>query len=118
MGPCARPRWPCCRPAWGCQVWADAAVAPLLARLQHDGVRPDTIISDWRLAEGDGITAIAALRRWAGPGLPALLPSGETLPLDAAQLAALQITAARKPLPAAALRAWLSAPPSASREAL
>jgi len=96
--------------AWGCQVWADAAVRPLLTRLQAEGVRPERVISDWRLEEGDGIAAIAALREWVGWPLPALLLSGETLPLDSPQLAALQITAARKPLPAAALRAWLSAP--------
>jgi two-component system, sensor histidine kinase len=103
--------------AWGCEVWADAAARPLLARLQQAGVRPDSVISDWRLEEGDGVRAIASLRGWAGPAVPALLISGETLPLDAAQLAALHITAARKPLPAAALRAWLSAPPATSAEA-
>ncbi len=100
--------------AWGCQVWADAAVSPLLARLQAEGVVPERVISDWRLAQGDGLSAIAALRQWAGAPLPALLLSGETLPLPAAQMAtdltALGISAARKPLPAAALRAWLSAP--------
>jgi CheY-like chemotaxis protein len=95
---------------WGCQVWADAAVAPLLARLQAEGVVPDRLISDWRLAQGDGMAAIAALRQWAGAPLPALLLSGETLPLPAAQMAALAISAARKPLPAAALRAWLTSP--------
>ncbi|HSW07965.1 ATP-binding response regulator [Aquabacterium sp.] len=95
--------------AWGCVVWADAAVAPLLLRLQAEGLRPDRLISDWRLEEGDGLRAIAALRGWAGAGVPALLISGETLPVPPDQLAAQQITAARKPLPASALRAWLSA---------
>lgn len=96
--------------AWGCEVWADAAVAPLLARLQADGVGLQRVISDWRLEQGDGIAAIAALRQWAGQPLPALLLSGETVDVDAGWLAAQQITAVRKPLPAAALRAWLSAP--------
>jgi signal transduction histidine kinase/CheY-like chemotaxis protein len=94
--------------AWGCVVWADAAVAPLLTRLRAEGVRPERVISDWRLEHGDGIAAIAALRDWAGPAVPALLISGETLPLRPEQLAELQITVARKPLPASALRAWLS----------
>jgi signal transduction histidine kinase/CheY-like chemotaxis protein len=96
--------------AWGCEVWAAAALQPLLAQLQAGGVCPDTLISDWRLGEGDGLSTIISLRAWAGLNLPALLISGETLPLDPGQLAALQITAARKPLPAAVLRAWLSAP--------
>ena len=99
--------------AWGCEVWADAAFAPLLQRLRSAQVQLDCIVSDWRLEEGDGVSAIAALRAFAGRPLPALLISGETLPLQAAELAALHITAARKPLPALALRAWLSAPGSA-----
>jgi CheY-like chemotaxis protein len=96
--------------AWGCEVWADAAAAPLVAALQAAGVRPERIISDWRLEQGDGAQAIGALRAWAGRPLPALLLSGETMPLDPAWLQARQITAVRKPLPAATLRAWLSAP--------
>jgi signal transduction histidine kinase/CheY-like chemotaxis protein len=94
--------------AWGCKVWADAAVAPLLLRLQAEGVVPERVVSDWRLHDGDGLTAIAALRSYAGHALPALLISGETLPLAPQLLLAQGITAARKPLPAPALRAWLS----------
>jgi signal transduction histidine kinase/CheY-like chemotaxis protein len=97
--------------AWGCEVWADGALAPLLARLQAAGVRPERVISDWRLGDDDGLAAILALRTWAGRDVPALLLSGETLPLEALRLEPLRITPARKPLPAAALRAWLSAPP-------
>jgi signal transduction histidine kinase/CheY-like chemotaxis protein len=96
--------------AWGCEVWADAAAAPLVAALRQAGVQPERVISDWRLEEGDGVAAIGALRALAGRALPALLLSGETMPLDPQWLQAQQITAARKPLPAAALRAWLSAP--------
>jgi CheY-like chemotaxis protein len=95
--------------AWGCHVWAGAAVAPLLDQLRAEGAAIERIVSDWRLEVGDGIAAIAALRRYAGATLPALLLSGETLPLDTLQLAAASITPARKPLPAPALRAWLSA---------
>ena len=97
--------------AWGCEVWADAAVAPLLQRLQREGVVPERVISDWRLHEGDGVAAIAALRHYADGALPALLLSGEALALDTQRLLAQGITTARKPLPASALRAWLSAPP-------
>lgn len=103
--------------AWGCEVWADAAVAPLLQRLRTAGVQPERIVSDWRLEVGDGIAAIDALRLQAGRPLPALLLSGETLGVDAQALAAQHITVARKPLPAAALRAWLSAPEARSNAA-
>jgi len=95
---------------WGCEVWAEAAVAPLLERLREAGARPQRLISDWRLGEGDGLKAIAALREAFGETLPALLISGETLPMSAKTLRALRVQPARKPLPPAALRAWLSAP--------
>lgn len=96
--------------AWGCDVWADAGPQALLARLQAAGVQPARIVSDWRLTEGDGLDAIHRLRAHAGRTLPALLLSGENLPMTAESLAAEGITRARKPLPAPALRAWLSAP--------
>jgi two-component system, sensor histidine kinase len=117
---------------WGCEVWADASAEPLVARLDAAGVLPARLISDWRLGQGDGVAAIAAVRAFAArrrlvssqaPGLPsalvpvllpallpALLLSAEALPHAPVDLAALHITAARKPLPAPALRAWLSAP--------
>lgn len=94
---------------WGCEVWAAPAAAPLLQRLQAAGVRPERVISDWRLADGDGLAAIEALRVWAGRDVPALLLSGETMPLERLRLDERRITPASKPLPAAALRAWLSA---------
>lgn len=100
--------------AWGCEVWSDAALAPLLAQLQAAGVRPERVISDWRLEQGDGLAAIDALRAWAGTAVPALLVSGEPLPLATLRLDERRITPARKPLPAAALRAWLSAPAPSS----
>jgi len=96
--------------AWGCVVWADAAAAPLLDRLRREHVVVHRIISDWRLEQGDGLQAIAALREAAGQPLPALLLSGETLPFDPGPLALQQISVLRKPLAPAALRAWLSAP--------
>jgi signal transduction histidine kinase len=95
---------------WGCEVWDADAADPLLARLQREGVKPERLVSDWRLVQGDGLQALAALRAWCGASTPALLISGENLPLGAEALAAQGITAARKPLPAAALRAWLSRP--------
>jgi signal transduction histidine kinase/CheY-like chemotaxis protein len=98
---------------WGCRVWADATAAPLLQRLRESDDRPDCVISDWRLGHGNGMQAIEALRQAAGRRLPALLLSGETLALDVQQLQAQSITAARKPLPASALRAWLSSPHAA-----
>lgn len=97
---------------WGCEVHAAVSAPALLARLQALEHRPARVISDWRLEIGDGLDAIAQLRAWCGRPVPALLVSGEPLPLAGDALAALRITPARKPLAAAALRAWLSAPVS------
>ncbi len=101
---------------WGCEVWAEAAVAPLLERLRAAEARPQRLISDWRLGEGNGMSAIAALREAFGESLPALLISGETLPMSEKALHALRVQPARKPLPPAALRAWLSAPSESHSE--
>jgi signal transduction histidine kinase len=97
---------------WGCEVHAAPALAPLLERLRALELKPARVISDWRLETGDGLTVITSLRAWCGGAVPALLISGEALPVAPEALAALQITAVRKPLAAAALRAWLSAPVS------
>jgi signal transduction histidine kinase len=98
---------------WGCDVWEAPAAEPLLAQLHPGGPLPQRLICDWRLERGDGLAAIDTLRRHCGARLPALLLSGETLPLDAAEFERLGqdgIVAARKPLRPAALRAWLSVP--------
>jgi signal transduction histidine kinase/CheY-like chemotaxis protein len=142
---------------WGCEVWADAAAAPLAARLRAAGVRPERIVCDWRLERGDGLEAIVTLREAAaevrgidsgdgdgdgdgdggkgegkgkgegegkgegkgkGKGdaapIPALLLSGDALPEPAFGATIPALTAARKPLPAVVLRAWLSAPAPAA----
>jgi signal transduction histidine kinase/CheY-like chemotaxis protein len=102
---------------WGCEVWAADSAATLLRQLVAAPATPQRLICDWRLDEGDGLKAIAALRTHCGERLPALLLSAETLPLSAPELDALSrdgIVAARKPLGAAALRAWLSLPASAA----
>jgi signal transduction histidine kinase/CheY-like chemotaxis protein len=91
---------------WGCRVVA-AADAAAAAQLPLDGMQ--RIVCDWRLAQGDGLSIIAALRRRRGAAMPALMLSGETVPAAVAEQAQRDgVTLARKPLPPAALRAWLS----------
>jgi CheY-like chemotaxis protein len=66
--------------SWGCRViTADSleAAASALASEQ----RPDLIISDYRLGDGQsGINAIAKLRESFGATIPAFLMSGDTAP--------------------------------------
>ncbi len=65
---------------WGCRVVTGATPDAGLAGLSG-GERPDLIISDYRLANGQsGIEAIAELRQAFGAAIPAFLMSGDTAP--------------------------------------
>jgi CheY-like chemotaxis protein len=65
---------------WGCRVVTGATPDAGLAGLPG-GERPDLIISDYRLTNGQsGITAIAELRQVFGAAIPAFLMSGDTAP--------------------------------------
>jgi signal transduction histidine kinase/CheY-like chemotaxis protein len=66
--------------SWGCRVVAATTPGAVLAALVS-GDRPDLIISDYRLANGQsGIAAIAELRQAFGAPVPAFLISGDTAP--------------------------------------
>ncbi len=72
------------------------------ALAQADRQRPDIVLCDLRLREGDGIAAIARLRRlW--PGLPALLISGDTHPARLRQAREAGLRMLHKPVAADAL---------------
>ncbi len=67
---------------WGCRVVTAATPEAALAEVADVGpeTRPDLIISDFHLAEGQsGIAAIAQLRKAYG-AIPAFLMSGDTAP--------------------------------------
>jgi len=64
---------------WGCRVVATDTSDSALASLGAS--RPDLIISDYRLANGQsGIATIARLRAALGADIPAFLISGDTAP--------------------------------------
>ena len=60
----------------GAGVAAGSDLSQVQMALQASGRRPDCILADYRLAEGDGVAAIAALRAQHGP-VPALIVSAE-----------------------------------------
>ena len=65
---------------WGCRVVTGATPDAGLAGLPG-GERPDLIISDYRLTNGQsGIMAIAELRQVFGAPIPAFLMTGDTAP--------------------------------------
>ena len=67
--------------SWGCRVQTAASGTAALASVAHGGARPDLIISDLRLADGEsGIEVIERLRDALGAPVPAFVISGDTAP--------------------------------------
>ena len=86
-----------------------AAPETAIAQTVEAGVKPDAILSDFRLANHvTGVEAIAAIRRHFGVDIPAALVTGDT----AAEIATLAHEAGllllTKPTPPAQLRAVLT----------
>ena len=69
---------------------------------------PDVIIADYHLDEGDGVSAIVALRQESGLSIPAILATADRSPevRDAAERVGASIM--NKPLKPAPLRAQLT----------
>jgi signal transduction histidine kinase len=92
---------------WGCSVLTAKSAQEALEGM--DGGRPDLIISDGHLQEGEtGIEAIARLRRALGVPIPAFLISGDISPdrLEEAKAAGHHLL--HKPVSPVALRAIVS----------
>jgi CheY-like chemotaxis protein len=67
---------------WDCQVIASATPEAAVAAVSDTGptARPDLVISDFHLGDGEtGITAVATPRQAYGP-IPAFLMTGDTAP--------------------------------------
>jgi signal transduction histidine kinase/CheY-like chemotaxis protein len=91
--------------SWGCRVIAEASEAAALGRLAETGEEPDLIVSDYRLADGTGIDAIARIRTVSCSEIPAFLISGDTAPERLRDAAASGFHLLHKPVPPMALRA-------------
>jgi signal transduction histidine kinase/CheY-like chemotaxis protein len=90
---------------WGCEVETAVSGDAALARLEADGARPDLIISDSRLTDGEsGIDAIARLRAAAGAPIPALVITGDTAPERLREASAGGFPLLHKPVSPMALR--------------
>jgi signal transduction histidine kinase len=93
---------------WGCRVVAAATPDEALADLDPDE-RPDLIICDYRLANGQsGIAAIADLRKVYGSAFPAFLISGDTSPERLREARESGHHLQHKPMGAMALRAMIN----------
>ncbi|MCB1447714.1 MAG: hybrid sensor histidine kinase/response regulator [Rhizobiaceae bacterium] len=100
---------------WGCAVeTADSLEA--CRRLAQRGRRPDIVIADYHLGDGNGIAAIARLRETFGP-MPAILVTADRTPEVRAQADRDGIAQLNKPVKPAALRATLSRLAGTARQA-
>ena len=85
----------------GCEARCVDDLAAALA-LVRGGWRPQLILADHRLRQGDGLAALAALHAELGP-VPAMLVTGDTAPHSLAQLAASGHRVLHKPVNGALL---------------
>jgi CheY-like chemotaxis protein len=94
--------------SWGCQVLIAADLAGAEAVIAASGARSDVLLVDYHLDDGNGIDAIAALRRRLGDTLPAALVTADRSPQVRERAREKDIAVMHKPLKPAALRAFLS----------
>ncbi len=93
---------------WGCAVIKAPNLKLALAALAECTAMPNGLLIDYHLDEGNGIEAIAALRRHCGGDLPAILITADRSPAVREAARALGIQVLNKPLKPAALRAMLA----------
>jgi CheY-like chemotaxis protein len=93
---------------WGCAVLAAPGLKEAQAALRRRKLRPDVVIADYHLDEGDGIEAITALRWRLGADLPAVLVTADRTPAVRDLASEKDIHVLNKPLKPAALRALLA----------
>lgn len=96
---------------WGCRVLcADSTAQALMQINGEDADRPDLLLSDHRLREGqNGLDAIRAVRSALNTALPAILISGDTAPEVLRAAADFGCPLLHKPVKPARLRAAINA---------
>ena len=58
---------------WGCRTLEAADLAEALAAIEASGLEPDGFLVDYHLDGGNGVAAIAELRRRLGRHVPAIV---------------------------------------------
>jgi Na+/proline symporter/signal transduction histidine kinase len=93
---------------WGCRVFKALDLATAVATVATTKIAPDGLLVDYHLDEGNGIDAIAELRRRFGADLPGILITADRSPRVRADAGAQDIEVLNKPIKPAALRALLA----------
>jgi Na+/proline symporter/signal transduction histidine kinase len=93
---------------WGCRVLTAPDLGTAVAAITRSQTAPNGLLIDYHLDRGNGLDAIAELRRRFGAELPAILITADRSPQvrDAARAQDVQVL--RKPLKPAALRALMA----------
>ncbi len=92
---------------WGCDVIKAPDLAFALAAISESATLPNGLLVDYHLDDGNGIEAIAALRRRYGD-LPAILITADRSPAVREQAREASVQVLHKPIKPAALRALLA----------
>jgi two-component system, sensor histidine kinase len=94
---------------WGCRTLAVPSSGQALERMHELGVKPDLIIADLRLENGErGPDVIRALQRHTGSSVPALIVTADHSPEASAEAAQLGVEILRKPVKPAQLRSLMA----------
>ena len=93
---------------WGCQTLKAADLAAALAVVDATGLAPDGLLVDYHLDAGNGIVAIAELRRRLRRDLPAILITADRSLHVRAEARNAGVHILNKPLKPASLRALLA----------
>src|SRR5213080_1630656 len=93
---------------WGCRVLKAPDLAAAIALVAETKVAPDGLLVDYHLDDGNGIAAIAELRRRFGADLTAILITADRSPRVREDARANKIQVLNKPVKPAALRALLT----------
>ncbi len=93
---------------WGCRVLTALDLAEALAALDAGAAEPDGLLVDYHLDGGNGVAAIAALRRRAGRDIPAILITADRSAAVRDQARAVGAHVLNKPLKPASLRALIA----------
>jgi len=93
---------------WGCRVLTAADLAEALAAIEGSGLEPDGLLVDYHLDGGNGVAAIAELRRRLGRHVPAILITADRSLHVREEAQAEAAYVLNKPLKPASLRALIT----------
>jgi len=93
---------------WGCRVLKAADLAEALAAIEGSGLHPDGLLVDYHLDGGNGMVAIAELRRRHGRDVPAILVTADRSVHVREEARAAGVHVLNKPVKPASLRALIT----------